>query len=139
MLGLPSDGIEPCDEGNHFENLKIAQVLQPGCTPYLWAAWWATIHSIKARFTSVPIGRLPHFLPQWLHQYAEHEPVVAIPESQWPQWTSLPPKFPTFGQPPTSSAPLDLITALLLSTFGLPARLFDPVRWFLLTGDGIFL
>ena len=140
LLGLPPDGIEPCDETNHFENLKSALVLQPGCTSYLWATWWAAIHSRKAGLPEgATFGRLPPFLPQWLHQYAENEPVVAIPESQWPEWTSLPPRFPTFGQPPTSSAPLDLITALLLSTFGLPARLFDPVRWFLLTGDGIFL
>ena len=33
LLGLPPDGIELCDEANHFENLKIAQVLRSGCTP----------------------------------------------------------------------------------------------------------
>ena len=140
LLGLPPNGIEPSDDINDLEYLETAQVIPPGCKPYLWAAWWAAIHARKASSPESPfLEGLPHYLPDWLLLYGEKEPLIPVPKAQWSPWTEMPPIFPELGQHPTPSAPLDQITRSLLSNFSLPANLFDRVRWFVLTGNEIFI
>jgi len=140
LLGLPPDGIGPSHEINDLEHLGAAQIISSGCKPYLWAAWWAAIHTRKSALLEGPfVEGLPGFLPEWLLLYAEKEPLIAVPKAQWSSWTETPPIFPGLGQHPTPSAPLDQITGSLLASFTLPANLFEGVRWFVLTGDEVFL
>ena len=139
VLGLPVAGVDRCDSVDFAETLAPISI-DRRITPWLWAAWWLSIHFVKYSLTGPrTVQGLPPFLPQWLHQYGLQDQVIAIPETDWPPWTERSPRYPAFDPTTTERAPIDTIAGLFLSAFDLPSRCFDYIRWYILTDDEVFL
>jgi len=140
VLGLPVEGVDRCDSTDFAETLGVPIGIDRGITPWLWAAWWLSIHFVKSELTGPrTVQGLPPSLPQWLYEYALQDQVIAIPESDWPNWTERSPRYSAFDPTTAERAPIDKIAGLFLSAFDLPSRCFDYIRWYILTNDEVFL
>lgn len=139
VLGLPPEGVDRCDTLDFAESLAPIGI-DRRITPWLWAAWWLSIHFVKYDLTwPRTVQGLPPFLPQWLHEYGLQDQVIAIPETDWPLWTKRSPRYTAFDSTTAERAPIDTIASLFLSAFDLPSRCFDYIRWYILTDDEVFL
>lgn len=140
VLGLPEEGLESGDVTDFMASVGLGINMNNQLIPYIWAIWWFVIHVAKASLSPpASILRLPSFLPQWLQRYGEGDSMVAVPEPSWPQWTHRAVRYPSLTKPESEGVPLNKIAGLFLSAFDLPTRLYDLVRWYILTGDETFL
>lgn len=140
VLGLPEEGLESGDVTGFMASVGLGINMNNQLIPYIWAIWWFVIHVAKASLSPpASILRLPSFLPQWLQRYGEGDSMVAVPEPSWPQWTHRAVRYPSLTKPESEGVPLNKIAGLFLSAFDLPTRLYDLVRWYILTGDETFL
>lgn len=139
VLGLPLEGVDRCDTTDFAESLAPIGI-DRRITPWLWAAWWLSIHFVKSSLTGPrTVQGLPPSLPQWLHEYGRQEQVIEIPETDWPDWTERSPRYHASDPTTAERAPIDTIAGLFLSAFDLPSRCFEYIRWYILTDDEAFL
>ena len=139
VLGLSERGLERSGIDGFRKSVELGVTMTTDIIPYVWSAWWLAIHSVKFAMSPPPaISGLPLFLPQWLRSYAEQGHGLHISEDAWPEWTLLRPRYPA-SERGRAHTPLDKITGMFLSAYDLPSRLFDYVRWYILTDDEGFL
>ena len=140
ILKIPAKGIGPGNPKIIESTILFGVPVHSKSAKYVVAGWWLATHMVKSlSWPSTDQRELPEFLPKWIKNYSLNPKLTAVTEDHWPVWTKAGRRYPDSVESTQRWVPINALSASLVTGFALPSRLYDYVRWYVLTGDDDFL